>query len=203
MPTSTFYNLPPPKRNKLLRAAVAEFAQKPFDEVSINRIIQAAEIPRGSFYQYFADKRDLFQFVLHCYDRELKGAVVKALENCGGRLLDLPLALFDLVLAHVQENRAEFSQFLSILRQNLGMDVGQLLSLPELMQLGLERADWSELELADGEERLALLDLLFSAAGQSLMGVCCGKAAAQEARRRLAAKAAVIGRGLKTRQENT
>lgn len=203
MPTSTFYNLPPPKRNKLLRAAAAEFAQKPFDEVSINRIIQAAEIPRGSFYQYFADKRDLFQFVLHCYDRELKGAVVKALENCGGRLLDLPLALFDLVLAHVQENRAEFSQFLSILRQNLGMDVGQLLSLPELMQLGLERADWSELELADGEERLALLDLLFSAAGQSLMGVCCGKAAAQEARRRLAAKAAVIGRGLKTRQENT
>lgn len=49
MPTSTFYNLPPPKRNKLLRAAVAEFAQKPFDEVSINRIIQAAEIPRGAF----------------------------------------------------------------------------------------------------------------------------------------------------------
>ena len=53
------------------------------------------------------------------------------------------------------------------------------------------------------EERLALLDLLFSAAGQSLMGVCCGKAAAQEARRRLAAKTAVIGRGLEARQENT
>lgn len=202
MPTSTFYNLPPPKRDKLLLAAVAEFAQKPFDEVSINRIIQAAEIPRGSFYQYFADKRDLFQFVLHCYDRELKGAVVKALENCGGHLLEFPLDLFDLVLAHIQENRAEFSQFLSILRQNLGMDVGQLLSLPELMRLGLERADWSELELADGEERLALLDLLFSTAGQSLMGVCCGKAAADAARRRLAAKTAVIGRGLGVRREN-
>lgn len=203
MPTSTFYNLPPPKRNKLLRAAAAEFAQKPFDEVSINRIIQAAEIPRGSFYQYFADKRDLFQFVLHCYDRELKGAVVKALERCGGRLLEFPLALFDLVLAHIQENRAEFSQFLSILRQNLGLDVGQLLSLPELMRLGLEQADWSGLELADGEERLALLDLLFSATGQSLMGVCCGKVAAEAARRRLAAKAAVIGRGLEIRRENT
>lgn len=203
MPTNTFFNLPPPKREKLLQAAAAEFTRKPYGEVSINRIIQAAEIPRGSFYQYFADKRDLFQFVLHCYDRELKGAVVKALETCGGRLLDFPLALFDLVLAHIQENRAEFSQFLSILRQNLGMDVRQLLSLPELMRLGLERADWSELEVAEGEERLALLDLLFSAAGQSLMGVCCGKAAAQEARRRLAAKIAVIGRGLEVRQENT
>ena len=202
MPTSTFYNLPPSKREKLIHAAVAEFARKPFDEVSINRIIQAAEIPRGSFYQYFADKRDLFQFVLHCYDRELKEAVVKALGHCGGRLLDFPLALFDLVLAHVQENRAEFSQFLSILRQNLGMDVGQLLSLPELMRLGLERADWSELEMADGEERLALLDLLFSAAGQSLMGVCCGKATAQEARRRLALKTTIIRQGAERKEED-
>ena len=202
MPTSTFYNLPPPKRNKLLRAAVTEFAQKPFDEVSINRIIQAAEIPRGSFYQYFADKRDLFQFVLHCYDRELKGAVLKALENCGGRPLDFPLALFDLVLAHVRENRAEFSQFLSILRQNLGMDVGQLLSLPELMRLGLERADWSGLELADGEERLALLDLLFSSAGQSLMAVFCEKLSGAESRRRLALKTTIIRRGAERKEEN-
>ena len=51
MPTTTFFNLPPPKREKLLRAAVAEFARRPYGEVSINRIIQAAEIPRGSFYQ--------------------------------------------------------------------------------------------------------------------------------------------------------
>lgn len=202
MPTSTFFNLPPPKREKLLRAAAAEFAQKPFDEVSINRIIQAAEIPRGSFYQYFADKRDLFQFVLHCCDRELKGAVVKALEHCGGHLLDFPLALFDLVLAHVRENRAEFSQFLSILRQNLGMDVGQLLSLPELMRLGLERANWSELELADGEERLALLDLLFSAAGQSLMAVICEKLSGAESRRRLANKTTIIRRGAERKEEN-
>lgn len=203
MPSSTFFNLPPPKQERLLRAAVAEFARKPFDEVSINRIICAAAIPRGSFYQYFADKRDLFQFVLHCYDRELKGAVVQGLERCGGRLLDFPLALFDLVLAHVRENQEQFSQFLSILRQNLGLDAGQLLALPELMRLGLERADWSGLDLADGEERLALLDLLFSAAGQALMAACCGKVTVEEARGRLAAKTAVIGRGLEIRQENT
>ena len=49
MPTQTFFNLPPPKREKLLHAAVAEFARRPYGEVSISRIIQAAEIPRGSF----------------------------------------------------------------------------------------------------------------------------------------------------------
>ena len=54
MPTNTFFNLPPPKREKLLQAAAAEFTRKPYGEVSINRIIQAAEIPRGSFYQYIS-----------------------------------------------------------------------------------------------------------------------------------------------------
>ena len=49
MPSQTFYNLPPAKREKLLRAARAEFARVPYDQVSINRIVRAAGIPRGSF----------------------------------------------------------------------------------------------------------------------------------------------------------
>ena len=105
MPTITFFNLPPPKREKLLRAAVAEFARKPCGEVSINRIIQAAEIPRGSFYQYFADKLDLFRHVLRCYDRQLEDAFRLGLERCGGKPLDLPLALYDLVLSYIQERK--------------------------------------------------------------------------------------------------
>ncbi len=72
MPTSTHFNLPPPKRERLLRAAVGEFVQKPFNEVSINRIIRAAEIPRGSFYQYFEDKTDLFHHILAHFSRRLK-----------------------------------------------------------------------------------------------------------------------------------
>lgn len=200
MPTSTFFNLPPPKREKLLRAAVTEFARRPCGEVSINRIIQAAEIPRGSFYQYFSDKTDLFRHVLRCYDRQLKEAVVKSLDLCGGRPLELPLALFDLVIAHIQENRGQFSQFLSILRQNIGMDAGQLLALPDIMRLVLEEADWSGLNLEGREDRLALLDLLLSSAGQALMAVCCGRAALEEVRERLSTKITLIRRGVESKE---
>lgn len=199
MPTSTFFNLPPPKREKLLRAAVTEFARRPCGEVSINRIIQAAEIPRGSFYQYFSDKTDLFRHVLRCYDRQLKEAVAKSLTLCGGRPLELPLALFDLVIAHIQENRGQFSQFLSILRQNIGMDAGQLLALPDIMRLVLEEADWSGLNLEGREDRLALLDLLLSSAGQALMAVCCGRAALEEVRERLSTKITLIRRGVESK----
>lgn len=201
MPTTTFFNLPPPKREKLLKAATAEFARRPCGEVSINRIIQAAEIPRGSFYQYFADKTDLFRHVLRCYDQQLKEAVAKSLDRCGGRPLELPLALFDLVLNYIQENREEFTQFLSILRQNIGVDAGQLLALPDIMRLVLERADWSGLKLENGEEKLVLLDLLLSAAGQALMAVCCGKAGLEEVRERLSNKIRIIRQGAEIKEE--
>ena len=60
MPTQTFFRLPSEKRERLTEAAWEEFTRVPFSEASINRIIRGAQIPRGSFYQYFEDKEDLF-----------------------------------------------------------------------------------------------------------------------------------------------
>ena len=56
MPSATFLNLPPEKRERFLRAARTEFARVPYADASINRMIRAAGIPRGSFYMYFANK---------------------------------------------------------------------------------------------------------------------------------------------------
>ena len=201
MPTSTFFNLPPPKREKLLHAAVAEFARKPYGEVSLNRIIQAAEIPRGSFYQYFADKTDLFRYVLRGYDTLLEAAVMQSLERSGGRPLDIPLALYDLVLRYVRENWAQFELFMGILQKNMGMDAGQLLSLPEIVLKVMDRADWSGLEHLEGDERLALMDLLFTAAGHALMPVFCEKLSGEESRRRLVLKLTIIRRGAERKEE--
>ena len=188
MPTTTFFNLPPPKREKLLRSAVAEFARRPYGEVSINRIIQAAEIPRGSFYQYFADKTDLFRYVLRCYDKTLEEAIFRSLEECGARPLDLPLALYDRVLSVVRKNWDQFELFMGILQKNMGMDAGQLLSLPEIVLKVMDQADWRGLEhLGDGQ-RLALMDLLFTATAHALMLVFCEKLSGGESRRRLVIK---------------
>ncbi len=64
MPTSTFFNLPEEKKKRILNSAIAEFAAKTYDEANIASIIRNAEIPRGSFYQYFADKKDLYKYIL-------------------------------------------------------------------------------------------------------------------------------------------
>lgn len=57
---TTFERLPKEKRDRILQAARAEFLRYPYEKTSINRILAEAEIPKGSFYQYFDDKADLF-----------------------------------------------------------------------------------------------------------------------------------------------
>ena len=64
MPTRTILNLPKEKRLRILRAAKREFSRVPLEKAVIANIVKDAEIPRGSFYQYFYDVNDLFVYVL-------------------------------------------------------------------------------------------------------------------------------------------
>ncbi|MBO8170254.1 MAG: TetR/AcrR family transcriptional regulator [Bacillaceae bacterium] len=65
MPTDTFFNLPEAKREKIIDAAIDEFAEHPFNQASVARIVEQAGIPRGSFYQYFDDLKDLYRYIFH------------------------------------------------------------------------------------------------------------------------------------------
>jgi AcrR family transcriptional regulator len=64
LPTDTFNNLPADKKRRIFDAAVREFAARRFSESSINQMVKDAGISRGSFYQYFDGKEDLYLFVL-------------------------------------------------------------------------------------------------------------------------------------------
>lgn len=65
MPKATFLNLPEQKRQLIEEAALDEFATWGFDNASINRIVAQCQIAKGSFYQYFEDKKDLYKHVLN------------------------------------------------------------------------------------------------------------------------------------------
>ena len=66
MPKNTFFNLPKEKRERIIKTAIEEFAQAPYQDISINHLIKCLGIPTGSFYQYFEDKKDLYFHIL-CY----------------------------------------------------------------------------------------------------------------------------------------
>lgn len=63
MPRQTFFNLTKEKRERILDAALDEFAEYHFNDASINRIIDKANISRGSFYQYFDDLEDIYRHI--------------------------------------------------------------------------------------------------------------------------------------------
>lgn len=81
MPSERFLHLPEEKQKRIIKAALTEFARASYDEISINRIIQDAGIPRGSFYQYFDDKQDLQLFLLEGFREQLKKKVQPYLEE--------------------------------------------------------------------------------------------------------------------------
>jgi AcrR family transcriptional regulator len=64
MPLQTFFNLPETKRQAFLECALDEYAAADYKSASISRIVARAGIPKGSFYQYFADKNDLYLYLL-------------------------------------------------------------------------------------------------------------------------------------------
>ncbi len=70
MPKETFHNLSDEKKRAIFEAAVREFSTRRFSEASINQIIKTAGISRGSFYQYFNGKEDIYLYMLEEIGKE-------------------------------------------------------------------------------------------------------------------------------------
>lgn len=163
MPSTTFYNLPAEKRERLLSAARAEFARAPYEEASVNRMIRAAGIPRGSFYMYFTDKEELFRFLMETYSGMLSDWMGAQLAQNGGDLFAAFLALFDFIQANRES--VPFQELAAILHRNRQMQPGLLLEglrpgavLERLRpQVDLSRLDLrAETDLADLFRLLAI-----------------------------------------------
>jgi len=70
MPKQTFFNLPQKKKKRIIDAAVDEFAENPYLKTSTNRIIEKADISKGSFYQYFDNKKDVYKYIIECAEEK-------------------------------------------------------------------------------------------------------------------------------------
>ena len=55
-----FKNIDPEKRDKIINAAIAEFAENGYEKASTNEIVKNAGISRGLLYHYFKDKEELY-----------------------------------------------------------------------------------------------------------------------------------------------
>jgi AcrR family transcriptional regulator len=63
MPSTTWDNLDADRRERVLQAAMAEFGRHGYSGGSLNVIAREAGVAKGSLFQYFDDKFDLFSHV--------------------------------------------------------------------------------------------------------------------------------------------
>lgn len=172
MPSNTFLNLSEDKQTRLMDAASREFSAKPYNEVSINKIIQDAGIPRGSFYMYFQDKEELFRYLVHGYVEQLLMVLEESLLREGGDVFAALRALFD----YVWEKREEQSlggmgAMSAIISRNGGMQRGALLDLldsGEALERLRQLVNPGLLDLRREEDLDHMLAVLLSVAGPLL-----------------------------------
>lgn len=110
MPKQTFFNLSESKREKLLESADLEFTRVPFFEASIANIVKTAGISRGSFYQYFEDKEDVYFYLLEAKLRKAKVYFSGLLEKHQGDLIEAVIELQSYFLHALSDD--EEKQFL-------------------------------------------------------------------------------------------
>jgi AcrR family transcriptional regulator len=73
MPTQTFFNRSESKQERIMAAIIKEMGARSYEHINLSNIIKDASISRGSFYQYFKDKEDMYQY-FYAYIAKLKMA---------------------------------------------------------------------------------------------------------------------------------
>lgn len=64
MPKATFFNLAGEKRGPLVEALLGEFSTHGYRRASLDRIARAGGVSKGSLYQYFENKADMYRWLL-------------------------------------------------------------------------------------------------------------------------------------------
>lgn len=64
MPTETFLNLPEEKRKRITEVLIHHFASRRYLEVNLDEVARECRIAKGSLFQYFKDKGEMYLFAV-------------------------------------------------------------------------------------------------------------------------------------------
>ncbi len=86
MPKETFFGIDKEKQNRIIQAAIKVFSSHNYNDSSINEVIKLAKIPRGSFYQYFENKEDLYNYYFHTLKKNSQRDLIRSIQHEKGDL---------------------------------------------------------------------------------------------------------------------
>lgn len=88
MPSATFLKLAETKRKHFVAEAYKEFSRNSFEAASITNLVKSLGIAKGSVYQYFEDKEELYTYLVHDANKQLNQLLDKACPYNGEKFYD-------------------------------------------------------------------------------------------------------------------
>ncbi len=210
MPTKTFFNLPGEKRQNLIDAGLREFARASLADASIANIIKDACIPRGSFYQYFEDKADLFFYILEEHSARNREEMMSLAVKHQGDLFTSSAEYFETTLhRYIHDELGVTREFARNIFLNMNYKVEYKLILDVKNPATRERIrdfyrsymgviDTSGLNIHSEDELLHLIKILRAILIQNFIQFFAGEADEQEVLHNFRLELELLKRGLYT-----
>ena len=163
----TFLRLPEEKRTRFLEAAWEEFTRVSFAEASTNQIVRRAGVPRGSFYQYFRDKEDLFAYLMTQAQDHFVEIYTGIMERSGGDFFKTQLVCFESFARRGAGKDVLFNRCIQVLRLNPGLHMQMIMEEDPRNQLLADFGKTADLSSFGDEEtaREAFMLSLLALAG--------------------------------------
>ncbi|MDK8323863.1 TetR/AcrR family transcriptional regulator [Campylobacter ureolyticus] len=122
---SKFNNLKPEKQKQIINAAIKEFVRNGFEKASTNEIIKRANISKGSLFNYFNSKKDLYLYLIEYSSK----AIVNLNEEIDLSETDLFKRIERVALQkfYVQQKYPQAFEFLASTKQEESVEVKDII----------------------------------------------------------------------------
>lgn len=201
MPTLTFLNLPKEKQDTIIEASIKEFKRVLLKDASINKIIKDANIPRGSFYNYFEDINDLYIYSISKYKQRFVKIFNEALKKTNGDLVETTKTIYDKIV--IDCTKTEHKQLMKNIFLNINYNItiknriecDALNDKFKVLEL-LEKVDKTKLNIKEDEELLDIIDIIISVAMHGLIEVFLNNRNPEEIRNKISNQLEILKRGI-------
>ncbi|OQX82702.1 MAG: hypothetical protein B6D63_07355 [Candidatus Latescibacteria bacterium 4484_7] len=134
------------RKNQIIRAAIREFSNRGFHETEMDNIARTAGVSKGTLYNYFENKSDLFLSTIDWGLSRLIGKVYKSLEGINDPVLKLEKAL-EVYLDYLRKNKSLFKilyRYKDMFREDMKTKFGKRHSahfylLEDILNDGIEK----------------------------------------------------------------
>lgn len=197
MPKETYFHLKPEKREKIEKALEKEFARVSFEKTSISNIVEDAQIPRGSFYQYFEDKEDAIRYIVQKYILFEHKMIYEALQNANGDIFKMAILAFEYITKNAMQKK-DINLYKNIMKEikRNNINIFEENKEYQVIQQMKDGIDTSQLNLQNENDLQYMMKILISIIRTTGIEVIDNKISPEQGKRDLEEQVEILKRGM-------